>query len=109
MRLRSIFPNPDKILLPGMFVRASVMDPSRAREIVIPQKSVTLEPDGGRSVWIIDSENLARKQTIQTGGAYGTSWVVLDGLESGDSLVVEGGMRLRDGDKVQPNKIQAEN
>ena len=46
IRLRSVFPNPDKILLPGMFVRATVKDAGRSKEIVIPQKSVTIEADG---------------------------------------------------------------
>ena len=109
IRLRSTFPNPDKVLLPGMFVRASVVDASQAKEIVIPQKSVIFEPSGGKSVWVIDSENKAHKRSIQTGTAYEDRWVVLEGLEPGDRLVVEGGMTLREGAEVEAQKIQLEN
>ncbi|MBC2600166.1 efflux RND transporter periplasmic adaptor subunit [Puniceicoccus vermicola] len=109
IRLRSTFPNPDKVLLPGMFVRASVVDASQAKEIVIPQKSVIFEPSGGKSVWVVDSENKAHKRSIQTGTAYEDRWVVLEGLEPGDRLVVEGGMTLREGAEVEAQKIQLEN
>jgi membrane fusion protein (multidrug efflux system) len=109
IRLRSIFPNSDRILLPGMFVRASVMDSDRAKEIMVPQKSVTLGPDGGRAVWIIDSDDQVTKREIRTGAAHGSSWVVLEGLEPGERIVVEGGMALRDGAQVQAEKIQPEN
>ncbi|MFP4353279.1 MAG: efflux RND transporter periplasmic adaptor subunit, partial [Puniceicoccaceae bacterium] len=70
IRLRTTFPNPDKALLPGMFVRASVEAADRREEIVIPQKSVTIGPDDERSVWVVDSEDRARKRSIRTGGTY---------------------------------------
>lgn len=107
IRLRSVFPNPDNILLPGMFVRASIEDVGRAKEIIIPQKSVSIMPDGTKSVWLIGSGNKAKKQTIRTGAAYKNNWVVLNGLESGDHLIVEGMMMLREGEPVAPEKIEA--
>lgn len=109
IRLRSVFPNPDKILLPGMFVRASVKDAGLAEEIVIPQKSVTIEPDGkGKSVWVIGAEDRAEKRSIRTGAAYGNRWVVLEGLEAGERLIVEGRMSLSEGAEVNPKKIDLE-
>jgi len=110
IRLRSVFPNPDKILLPGMFVRASVKDDGRSKAIAIPQKSVTIEPEGKRkSVWVIDSDNRARKRFISTGTAYKNRWVVLEGLEAGERLIVEGRMMLTEGAELSPEKINLEN
>ena len=105
IRLRSIFPNPDEILLPGMFVRAAVADEGRAKAIIVPQKSVKIQPDGKKHVWVIDSEDKAEKRMIQTGTAYGNHWVVLEGLKAGERLIVEGSMTLSEGAKVQPEKI----
>jgi len=105
IRLRSIFPNPDEILLPGMFVRAVVADEGRTKAIIIPQKSVDIQPDGKKSVWVIDSQDKAEKRMVQTGAAYGNRWVVLEGLKAGERLIVEGSMTLSKGAKVQPEKI----
>lgn len=109
IRLRSIFPNPDKLLLPGMFVRATVIDQGQSKSIVIPQKSVKIEPDGSQSVWVVDSKDQAKKRSIRTGNAYDNQWIVLEGLQAGDRLVVEGGMSLSDGARVQAEKIQPKN
>ena len=106
IRLRSVFPNPDQILLPGMFVRASLVDAGDAGAIVVPQKSVIIEPDGGHNVWVIDAEDRARKRAIRTGDAFGSHWVVLEGLEPGERVIVEGGMSLGDGDGVAAEEIQ---
>ncbi|MDT8409280.1 MAG: efflux RND transporter periplasmic adaptor subunit [Wenzhouxiangellaceae bacterium] len=106
IRLRSTFPNPDRLLLPGLFVRASVEDVGRSREILIPQKSVRIEPNGEQSVWVIDADNTAVKRSIRTGAAHGNHWVVLNGLEPGERLIVEGTMNLREGAPVKPEKIE---
>lgn len=105
IRLRSVFPNPENILLPGMFVRASIEDLGRAKEIVIPQKSVNIEPDGSKSVWIAGPDNTALKKNIQTGAAFQNNWVVLNGLESGDRVIIEGRMMLRDGAPLQTEDL----
>jgi len=107
VRLRSTFPNPQKALLPGMFVRASITSPEDDKKIIVPQKAISLEPGGAKSVWIIDSDDLAQKRSIQTGEAFGSMWIVLDGLTPGDRLIVEGTMNLREGSKVTPQKAPA--
>ena len=106
MRLRSVFKNPDNILLPGMFVRASIKDIGQAKEIIIPQKSVSIQPDGRKSVWIIGSDDKAEKRFIQAGATYKNNWIVLDGLESGDRLIVEGIMTLREDATLKPEEIK---
>ena len=60
-----------------------------------------------KSVWVIDAENKAAKTPIRTGAAYGNNWIVLNGLETGDRLIVEGTMMLRPGDLVKPKPIDA--
>lgn len=108
IRLRSVFPNPDNILLPGMFVRASIEDIGRAKEIIIPQKSVNIEPDGSKSVWVVGEDNMAEKRPITTAAAFRNNWVVLSGLESGDRVIVEGRMMLREGAPLQPERLKTD-
>jgi membrane fusion protein (multidrug efflux system) len=66
IRLRTVFPNPDTLLLPGMFVRATIENISSQTSIVVPQKAVSIAPDGSKSVWLVDANNAATKQTIVT-------------------------------------------
>ncbi|MBS0013496.1 MAG: efflux RND transporter periplasmic adaptor subunit [Desulfobacterales bacterium] len=106
IRLRSVIPNPDTALLPGMFVRAS-LELARAMEaIVVPQKSVIIEPDGTNSVWVIGESNQAEKRGVKTGAAYRNNWVIREGLEAGDRVIVEGTMKLRQGTAVAPMPLE---
>jgi membrane fusion protein (multidrug efflux system) len=107
IRLRSTFPNPDKRLLPGMFVRAAIDEGEGNEVIAIPQKSATLQPGGQRSVWVIDEDERAQKRMIRTGAAFDDQWIVLEGLEPGERLIVEGGMGLSEGAGVQPEAIES--
>ncbi len=107
IRLRSVFPNPATILLPGMFVRASLELAGDTESIVVPQKSAAIGPDGAKSVWVIGENNTVEKRRIRTGAPYQNNWVVLDGLETGDRVVVEGTMMLREGASVKPVELTA--
>jgi membrane fusion protein (multidrug efflux system) len=105
IQLRAVFPNPDAILLPGMFVRASVEEAGTQASIVVPQQAVMIEPDGSKSVWVVDGSNMVRKQAVVTSASYNNSWIVQSGIQQGDSVVVEGLMMLRPGMKVSPTVI----
>ena len=105
IRLRSVFPNPDIILLPGMFVRASIEDAGQSKEIVIPQKAARINPDGEKTVWVIDAQNKAEQRNIRTGATYENNWVVLSGLEVGDKVITDGTMMLRPGALVEGEEI----
>jgi len=107
IRLRSVFANPDNILLPGMFVRASIEDLGRAQELLAPQKSVNIAPDGEKFVWLVGPDNKAVKRIVSTGAAHDGHWVILDGLQSGDRVIVEGTMMLREGAPLTPRNIEA--
>jgi membrane fusion protein (multidrug efflux system) len=106
IQLRSIFPNPNAILLPGMFVRATIEEAGIQKTIIVPQKAVTIETDGSKSVWIVDGNNTANKRTVMTSTSYENNWVISSGLKSGDRVIVEGTMMLQPGAKVDPTTIQ---
>jgi len=89
-----------------MFVRASIEGIGQSSEIVVPQKSVRIGPGGGMNAWVIGPDNRARRRPIRTGAAYDSHWVVLNGLEPGDRLIVEGSMNLREGALVKPERIE---
>lgn len=107
IRLRSVFPNPDDRLLPGMFVRASIEAVGETREIVVPQKAVTIEPGGGKSVWLAGADDTAIRQPIRTGAAYDNQWVVVSGLQRGDRLITDGTMNLREGAPLKLSQAAA--
>lgn len=106
IRLRSIVPNPDRILLPGLFVRASIREVGETRAILVPHKSVMIGPGGRKSVWLVSPENEAEKQMIETGGSYRGHWVVLNGLKAGDQVIVEGRMKLQEGAPLEPERLE---
>lgn len=105
IRLRSVFPNPNVALLPGLFVRASLRMVGDVEAIVVPQKSVIIQPDGTRSVWTIGENDQAKRREVETGAPYQNNWVIRDGLDTGDRVIVEGTMNLREGMTVQPAQL----
>jgi membrane fusion protein (multidrug efflux system) len=90
VRLRAIFPNPDGLLLPGMYVRATVIEGVDPHGILVPQAAVTHDPKGEPTAMVVDDKNIVRLKVLTTGRAVGGDWQVLDGLKPGDRLVVEG-------------------
>ena len=105
IRLRSVIPNPDIVLLPGMFVRASLKQAEATEAIIIPQKSVIIERNGKPFVWVVGTDNKAEKRKVRTGAPYRNNWVILDGLSAGDRVIVEGTMMLREGATVKPTVL----
>jgi len=99
--LRAVVPNPDRLLMPGMYVRAVLQEGVNAAALLVPQQAVTRAPDGSASALVIDAENKVAKRPIQVGRAIGTRWQVLDGLAPGDRVMTEGSQRVKVGDKVK--------
>lgn len=104
IRLRAQFPNPNAVLLPGMFVSAVIADTGQTKSIIVPQKAVKIEPDGEKSIWVVNADNKATKRTIVTGTSYKNNWVVKDGLQQGDVIITDGTMMLQEGAKVDTGK-----
>ena len=106
IRLRSVVPNPGRILLPGLFVRASVEEVGETKKLLVPQRSVLIEPDGSKAIWVVAADNTATKQGIVTGASYKGHWVVHQGLKSGDRVIVEGRMNLREGASLELEPLE---
>ncbi len=99
--IRALFPNPNGLLLPGMFVRASLVEGTRANAMLVPQRAVSRDEKGQATVMVIGAGNKVEGRTLQTGRSIGDNWLVTGGLKPGDKIIVEGGMMLRPGMPVQ--------
>jgi membrane fusion protein, multidrug efflux system len=100
--LRAEFPNPNKLLLPGMFARARVVQSVEEKATTVPQQAVTRGVGGGGSVMVIDKTNHVQPRQIQTGALVGDKWVVSSGLEPGERVIMEGLLKARPGAEVKP-------
>lgn len=100
--VRAVFPNPDHLLLPGMFVRAELVEGINKNGILLPQEAVSHNFHGDPTVYLIGPDNKAHQQVIQTGDAVGDKWIVTGGLKPGDRVAVGGFMAIRDGAPVTP-------
>lgn len=100
--LRAEFPNPDRLLLPGMFARVKIVQGVSENTVTIPQRAVTRMQGGAGSVMIVDEENLAQLRVIETGEAVGENWIVTSGLSPGERVIMEGHMKSRPGAPVAP-------
>ncbi|WP_232365049.1 efflux RND transporter periplasmic adaptor subunit [Salinimonas marina] len=107
IRLRSVFPNPDNKLLPGLFVRASIAGLASSKALTVPQKSVQIGQGGARHVWVVTPDNKAAKQAVETGLAYNNRWVIEQGLKPGDKVIVQGTMNLQEGAPVKPKALKS--
>ena len=105
--LRALFPNPDKLLLPGMFVRTELQDGIHAKAILIPQQGVTRDRSGGATTLVVNKENKVELRPIKTSTAVGDKWLVDEGLAVGDQVIVEGLQKAKPGATVKavPAKI----
>jgi len=105
IQIRTLFPNPDGVLLPGMYVRATINQLNDRNEILVPQKAVSIEADGTKVVWVVNQNNEALKREIVTSTTYQNYWVVEKGLRQNERIVIEGTMMLQPGIKVSPEVI----
>ena len=88
--LRAIFPNPNGMLLPGMFVRATIIEGVEEHAILAPQQGVGRNEKGDPTALVVDAKNIARLHLLKTSRAIGDKWLVTDGLKPGDRMIVEG-------------------
>lgn len=88
--LRAIFPNPNGILLPGMFVRAKIVEGIDPKAILVPQQGVSHDAKGNPTALVVDAKGFARLRMLTTSRAIGDKWLVTKGLEPRDKVIVEG-------------------
>jgi membrane fusion protein, multidrug efflux system len=105
--LRIVVPNPEFLLLPGMFVRAVVQEGVASQVILAPQQGITRNFKGEAVALVVDDANTVQYRTLSLDRAIGDKWLVLDGLSSGDRLIVEGILNVRPGSAVKPVPMDA--
>ena len=103
--LRAQFPNPERTLLPGMYVRVQLEQGVRAGTITVPQQAVMRTADGSL-VMSVDAEGKVTPKPVKTGGVYGTRWIITSGLNAGDQIIVEGLQKAKPGATVKANPWQ---
>lgn len=100
--LRAIVPNPDGLLMPGMYVRAVLEAGVNNNALLVPQQAVTRDAGGTPSVLVVTPDNKLERRRIATGAAVGNRWEILSGAAVGERILVEGAQRVRVGDTVRP-------
>ena len=99
--LRIIFPNPKRVLLPGMYARAILEEGINEQAILIPQQGVSRDPKGNPSSLIVDAEDKVQQRMLKLDRTIGDKWLVSSGLEPGDRLIVEGMQKVKPGVSVK--------
>jgi membrane fusion protein, multidrug efflux system len=99
--VRAVFQNKDRVLLPGMFVRARIEEGVNSNALVVPVQGVTHDQKGTAIAMIVDQDGKAAMRPIVTSGMVGQNWVVEDGVKAGDRVIVEGIDKVRPGMPVK--------
>lgn len=98
--LRAEFPNPDKLLLPGMFARARVVQSIKENAVTVPQRALTRTANGKGSVLIVNGEGMSELKAVETEAQSDGKWVIASGLEAGARVIMEGSLKARPGTPV---------
>ena len=99
--LRAVFPNPDGVLLPGMYVRAIVEEGVEENALLVPQLAVRRNAKGEASVFVLTAQGTVEERAVDATERVGTDWLVRKGLVAGENVVVQGLQRLRHGMHVK--------
>lgn len=100
--LRATFPNPGGLLLPGMYVRARLVEGVQSKAILAPQQGITRDPRGRATALVVNAQNKVEQRIVSADRSQGDKWVVTDGLKAGDRLIVEGLVGIQPGTTVKP-------
>ncbi len=106
--LRSVFPNPDLTLLPGMFVRTLVEEGIYENAILVPQRCVTRNAKGMPTAAVVKQDGVVEIRELKIDRALENRWLISAGLAAGDSVIVEGLQKARPGSTVKPIPFEAE-
>jgi membrane fusion protein (multidrug efflux system) len=100
--IRAEFPNPDRLLLPGMYARGRLEQAVDQAALTVPVRGVQHNPDGSASVMLVNAQSQVEVRPVQLGSVQGEKWVVLKGLSPGDRVIVEGLQKIGPGMPVTP-------
>lgn len=105
--VRITVPNPDDLLLPGMYVRAEIAGGVQHDAILVPQQGVSRDPKGNTSVMLVGADDKVVERQIKVSRAIGDAWLVESGLAAGDRVIVEGLQKIRPGVTVHATEAAA--
>jgi membrane fusion protein (multidrug efflux system) len=105
--LRATFPNPDGVLLPGMYVRAALDQAVATTAILAPQQGISHDPKGNATALVVGAGDKVEPRTLVADRAIGDRWLVTSGLSAGDRLIVEGLNKVGPGMPVHPVEVPA--
>jgi membrane fusion protein (multidrug efflux system) len=105
--LRVLVPNPKGLLLPGMYVRATIIEGTLASALLAPQTGITRDPKGNATAMVVGKDNKVELRNVVTSRAVGDQWLVASGLSAGDRVIVEGLQKIQPGMPVQPAETGA--
>jgi membrane fusion protein (multidrug efflux system) len=100
--LRARFPNPQGLLLPGMYVRAKLSQATQRNAILVPQQGVSRDPKGSATVYVVGPDDKAQLKTVVADRTIGADWLVSSGLAVGDKVITEGLDRVKPNQAVHP-------
>lgn len=104
LMLRVIVPNPDGLLMPGMYVRAVLNEGELSNGVLAPQQGITRDPKGIATALVVNTENKVEPRPIKVSRTVGDHWLVEDGLAAGDRVIVEGVQKIQPGMNVTPTE-----
>ena len=99
--MRVVVPNPDHLLLPGMYVRAVVSTGERQEALLVPQRGVTRDPKGNATAMVMTPDKRVEVRAVEVSRTVGDRWLVDGGLVAGDRVIVEGVQHVKPGMQVQ--------
>jgi len=103
--LRALFPNPQRELLPGMFVRAQLTQAMKSEALLVPQRGVTRNQRGDAVVLVVGDDNHVAERMVTTARVIGNDWLIDAGLRAGERVILDGLQKVRPGTEVKPVEL----
>lgn len=98
--LRTVVPNPDHLLMPGMYVRAVISNAVIDDGLLVPQQGIARDPAGNTTAMVLTHDNTVEQRDVTVGRTVGSDWLVSDGLSTGDRVIIEGLQKIQPGMQV---------
>lgn len=108
--MRIVVPNPDLLMLPGMYVRAQIGNAVLDQALLVPQQGITRDPKGQAFAMLLMENDIVEQRAVEVRQSIGDKWLVKSGLEAGDRVIVEGLQKVRPGEPAQvtPTDVAAQ-
>ncbi|MDF1609344.1 efflux RND transporter periplasmic adaptor subunit [Hoeflea sp. YIM 152468] len=102
--LRLTFPNPDEMLLPGMYVQVEMPQGVIEDAVLVPQEGVSRDRRGNPTAMVVGADNIVEQRTLTIVSDRGSEWIVTDGVKEGDRVIVEGLQKIAVGAPIAPEE-----